>query len=227
MPGDPWPWMKIWSPPPVVVLAAEEVVEADLVEAGRGLVGGDVAADLEALAVGRGHHHRGVPADERADAALGLLVTGEPRLALRGDGVDVVGGAQRGHADLLLAGALQQAQHHVAGPVAAAVVEHRVEGREPLLRLVGIDVGQLGRKALVDHRHVGRGCSLDVGLLGVTHRLIVSRMSAPRNLPIGSPVERASRTSPASHRGPPDGAGVAAHPVFGWTMGHLSGKTAR
>ena len=35
-----------------VVLAAEEVVEADLVEPGRGLVGRDVAADLEALAVG-------------------------------------------------------------------------------------------------------------------------------------------------------------------------------
>ena len=35
-----------------VVLAAEEVVEADLVEAGRRLVRRDVAADLEALAVG-------------------------------------------------------------------------------------------------------------------------------------------------------------------------------
>ena len=78
-----------------VVLAAEEVVEADLVEAGGGLVGRDVTADLEALAVGAGHHDRGVPADEGADPALDLLVAGEPRLALGRDGVDVVGAAQR------------------------------------------------------------------------------------------------------------------------------------
>ena len=77
-----------------VVLAAEEVVEADLVEAGRRLVGRDVAADLEALAVGVGDHDRGVPADERADPALDLLVAGEPRLALGRDRVDVVGAAQ-------------------------------------------------------------------------------------------------------------------------------------
>ena len=133
-----------------VVLAAEEVVEADLVEAGRGLVGRDVAADLEARAVGVGDHHRGVPADEGADAALDVLVAGEPRLALGRDGVDVVGAAQRRHADLLLAGPLEQPQHHVARAVAAAVVDQRVERVEPVLGLVGVDVGQLGRQALVD-----------------------------------------------------------------------------
>ena len=166
----------------LVVLAAEEVVEADLVEARRRLVGRDVTADLEALAVGRGHHHRGVPADEGADAALDLLVAGEPRLALRRNGVDVVGGAQRRHADLLLARALEQAQHHVARAVATPVVEHRVEGREPLLGLVGVDVGQLGGESLVDHRHDRRALA---GLLGVTHPCIVSRDTPPRNLPAG------------------------------------------
>jgi hypothetical protein len=129
----------------LVVLAAEEVVEADLVEARGGLVGRDVAADLEALAVGAGDHHGGVPPDERPDAALDLLVAGEPGLALRGDGVDVVGAPQRGDPDLLLTGSLQQAQHDVARPVATAAVEHRVERVEPLVGLVGIDVGQLGR----------------------------------------------------------------------------------
>ena len=141
-----------------VVLAAEEVVEADLVEAGRGLVGGDVAADPEALAVGARHHDRGVPADEGADPALDVLVAGEPRLALGRDGVDVVGAAQRGHADLLLAGPLEQPEHEVAGAVAAALVDQRVERLEPLLGLVGIDVRQLGRQALVDHgRALGSG----------------------------------------------------------------------
>ena len=134
-----------------VVLAAEEVVVADLVEAGGRGVRRDVAADLEALAVGRGDHHRGVPADQAADLALHLLVAGEPRLALGRDGVDVVGAAQRGHADLLLAGALEQAQHDVAGALAAVLVDQVVEGLEPLLGLLGVDVRELGGQALVDH----------------------------------------------------------------------------
>ena len=206
----------------LVVLAAEEVVEADLVEARRGLVGGDVTADLEALAVGRRDHDRGVPADERADPALDLLVAREPRLALRRDRVEVVGRAQGRDADLLLARALEEAQHQVAGAVAAAVVEHRVERREPLLRLVRVDVGQLGGKTLVDHRRDGRVLAgLLVGLLGVTHPLIVSRPSAPRNLPVGSPTGRAARPRPRPATGVhEDGAwtGVAAPAVFLWTV---------
>ena len=133
-----------------VVLAAEEVVEADLVQAGRRLVGRDVAADLEALAVGARDHDGGVPADEGPDAALDVLVAGEPRLPLGRDGVDVVGAAQRGDADLALAGALEQLQHHVAGPVLALLVEQGVERVEPLLRLLGVDVGELSGQTLVD-----------------------------------------------------------------------------
>ena len=135
-----------------VVLAAEEVVVADLVEAGGRGVRRDVAADLEALAVGRRHHHRGVPADQAPDLALHLLVAGEPRLALGRDGVDEVGAAQRGHADLLLAGALEEAQHDVAGAVATVGGGEVVEGVEPLLGLLGIDVRELGGQALVDDR---------------------------------------------------------------------------
>ena len=135
-----------------VVLAAEEVVEADLVEAGRGLVRRDVAADLEALAVRAGDHHRGVPADEGPDPPLGLLVAGEPRLALGRDGVDVVGAAQRRDADVHLPGAFEQPQHHVAGPLAAALADQGVEGVDPVVGLVGVDVRELGGQTLVDHR---------------------------------------------------------------------------
>ena len=157
------------------VLAAEEVVEPDLVEAGRGLVGGDVAADLEALAVGAGDHDRGVPADERPDPALGLLVAGEPGLALRRDAVDVVGAAQRGDAHLGLAGPLEQAQHDVPGPVAAAFLQQGVEGRQPVLGLVGVDVGQLGRQALVDHRGLRAGSRAGSAGCLFGHNLIVAR----------------------------------------------------
>ncbi len=104
-----------------VVLAAEEVVEADLVERrGRG-VGRDVAADADAGALRPVHHDRGVPPDVGADAPLDVLVAGEPRLALGRDRVDVVGAAQARDADLALAGPLEQAQHEVAGAVAARV----------------------------------------------------------------------------------------------------------
>ena len=204
----------------LVVLAAEEVVEADLVEARRGLVGGDVAADLEALAVGRGDHDRGVPADEGADAALDLLVAGEPRLALRRDRVDVVGGAQGRDADLLLARALEQAQHHVAGAVAAAVVEHRVEGREPLLGLVRVDVGQLGGEALVDHRRDGRVLA---GLLRGTSRRHspahrVTRRRRHEIYPWVVPACGATGARSAAVRRGGAWTGVAAPAVFRWTM---------
>ena len=47
-----------------VVLAAEEVVQPDLVQRRDRRVGRDVAADRDVGALGAGHHHRGVPADQ-------------------------------------------------------------------------------------------------------------------------------------------------------------------
>ena len=135
-----------------VVLAAEEVVEADLVERGGRGVGRDVAADLDAGALRPVHHDRGVPPGVGADALLDLLVAGEPRLGLGRDRVDVVGAAQARHADLVLAGPLEQAQHEVPGAVAARVVDDRVERLEPLGGLGGVDVGQLARQAVADDR---------------------------------------------------------------------------
>ena len=158
-----------------VVLAAEEVVEADLVERRGRLVGGDVAADLEPLAVGVGDHDRGVPADERADPALDVLVAGEPRLALRRDRVDVVGAAQAGHADLLLPGPLEQLEHEVAGTLAAAVVDQLVEGIEPLAGLVGVDVRELGGQPAEDDGRGRRGCRV-----GVSHVSILAAWRSTR-----------------------------------------------
>ncbi|GAA3101777.1 hypothetical protein GCM10020001_018420 [Nonomuraea salmonea] len=125
-----------------VVLAAEEVVEAHLIEGGGRGVGGDVAADVGA-GVGSRHHDRRVPADVGTDAALDVLVTREPGLALRRDGVDVVGAAQARHADLVLAGPLQHAQHEIAGSGAALGLDDVVERLEPLVGLAGIDIRQL------------------------------------------------------------------------------------
>ena len=135
-----------------VVLAVEEVVEADLVQAGGRGVGGDVPADAEARPVGPGHHDRGVPPDVGPDPALDVLVAGEPGLALRRDRVDEVGAAQAGHPDLLLAGPLQQAQHHVPGPGTAAGAHHAVEGIDPVPGLLRVDIRQLRGQPVADDR---------------------------------------------------------------------------
>jgi hypothetical protein len=134
-----------------VVLAAEEVVEADLVEAGRTGVGGDVAADGELGAVRPAHHDRGVPADVGPDAALDVLVPGEPGFAFRRDRVDVVGAAQRGNPDLSLTRPLEQLEHQVPSPLAATQLDDGVERFEPLSGLVGVDVRQLAGQTVADH----------------------------------------------------------------------------
>ena len=96
-----------------VGLAAEEVVEADLVERGRRRVRGEVTAEtVEAVVRAVDHRHR-VPADERADAALDVLVAGEPRLLLGRDRVDVVGLHHQRDADALVAGPFHEAGEEV------------------------------------------------------------------------------------------------------------------
>ena len=131
-----------------VVGTAPEVVEADFVEGRRGGVGGDVATDADAGRLGAVHHDTGVPAQVGAVAALDLLVAGEPRLGLGRDGVDVVGRRQRRHPDLHLTGALEQLEHDVARALAAAFLDDSVEGVEPLLGLLGIDVRELAGDAV-------------------------------------------------------------------------------
>ena len=170
-----------------VVLAAEEVVEADLVEGGRRGVRGDVAADPDAGALGAVHDHRGVPAQVRAEAPLGLLVAGEPGLLLGADRVDVVGGRQRRHADLLGAGALEHAQHEVAGAHPAGAVDDGVEAVEPLLGLGGVDVRQVRRDAVEDGADVfAGGHAVVLSTMTVAHR----EERAPSHL---SPHRRRSR----------------------------------
>jgi hypothetical protein len=133
-------------------VAAEEVVESDLVQRrGRG-VGGDVPADPDPGPLRPVHHDRGVPADVGADAPFDLLIAREPGLQLGRDGVDVVGAVQARHPDVLFAGALQHAEHQVPCPIRSGVLHHRVEGFQPLLGLGGIQVEKLAGQPVADHR---------------------------------------------------------------------------
>ena len=91
-----------------IVLAVEEVVVAHLVQRGGAGEGRQVTTDAIGVLVGAGHHHRGVPADEGADAAFDVIVAGEPRLALARDGVHVRRGDRRRERHLRGAGFLEQ-----------------------------------------------------------------------------------------------------------------------
>jgi hypothetical protein len=128
-----------------VVLAPEEVVEPDLVQAGGAREAGDVPADADPRPLRPVHDHRGVPPDVGPDPPLDGLVAGEPRLALGRDRVDVVGRGERRHPDLPLAGALQQPEHQVSRALGAERVDDTVQRLDPLGGLLGVDVGQLAR----------------------------------------------------------------------------------
>ena len=134
-----------------VVLAAEEVVEADLVQGGRRGVRGQVSADARRPRVGPRHHHGGVPPDVGADAALDVLVAREPRLLLGRDGVDVRRADRRRERHLQLVGPLHQLEHQELTPRLAARVDHGVEGVEPLGRLLRVDIRELSGEAVEDH----------------------------------------------------------------------------
>lgn len=163
-----------------VVLAPEEVVEAHVVQRGRGGEGGDVATDTDPRTLGARHHHGRVPAGRVEDLALDLLVAGEERLVLRGDRVHVVRAAHLRYGDALLARTLDEPEHQVTGPLTASLVDGGVERVEPFLGLFGIEVRDLARQAANDDRvAIGSGSHAVPSLLGAALRDLVTGEHAP------------------------------------------------
>jgi len=110
-----------------ITLAAEEVVEPDLVQRRGRCVRREVAADAVEAMVCTVDHRHGVPAHERADTALEELVPREPWFLLRRDRVDVVGGHHHGHRRALVTGTLHQTREEVVRPRLALDVDDAVE----------------------------------------------------------------------------------------------------
>ena len=135
-----------------IVLAAEEVVEADLVQAGRAGVRREMTADAAVGAVGAQDHRDRVPADQPPDPPLQSLVTREERLLLGADRVDVARPRERRQPDMELACPLEQLEHQEPGAVLALVSHDLVEGIEPFLGLARVDVGQLMLELVEVHR---------------------------------------------------------------------------
>ncbi|EPJ37408.1 putative Pyruvate dehydrogenase E1 component [Streptomyces afghaniensis 772] len=137
----------------VGLFAFEEVVEAGLVEPGRGGEGGDVAAD--AVLAAPGDHRGRVPAVPRGDPLLHRLVTGHGRLGGGGDGVDVVGLQELRQRDAGALGTLQRAPHQVRGTVRPGRLGHRVQGGLPFGGLLRVPVRELVELARLDGVGVG------------------------------------------------------------------------
>jgi hypothetical protein len=136
---------------PAVGLAAEEVVETDLVQRGRTGVGRQVSADALVLLVGAHDHHGRVPADHRPDATLEILVAGEPGFVVARDRVDVGRRHRRRELDLQRPGALDQFHQQEPGTRTAVGGDDRVEGVDPLGGLFRIDVRKLMRNSVEKH----------------------------------------------------------------------------
>ena len=139
-----------------VVFAAEEVVEADLVQRRGTGERREVAADAVGDLVRPHDHHRGVPANEGPDPTLDVLVAGEPRLLLARDRVDVRRRHRGGERHLAGGRSLHEPGEQVAGTRLAVGVDDGVEAVQPLLGLGRIDVGQLVHVAVEDHGRQSR-----------------------------------------------------------------------
>jgi hypothetical protein len=127
----------------LVLWATEEVVETDLVQRCTRRVGGNVATYTDARALSPVHHDRRIPANVRPNTAFYPLVSGEPRLSLGWDRVDVVGGSKRRDADVPLAGPLQEAEHEIPSAIRTLGVYDVIKRITPLGRLFWVDIDQL------------------------------------------------------------------------------------
>ena len=118
-----------------------EVVEADLVQGGQGLIARDVAAELRGDLVGAHDDRDRVPADDRPQPPVELGVTGVGRLAIGRDRVDVRRVEARDRAGTGLLRALDDPGQQIPRPHGTIVRHDSVERLEPLARLDRVDIG--------------------------------------------------------------------------------------
>ena len=124
-------------------LATEEVVEADLIEAGRTRVRCKVATDPRVFLIGTQHHRRRIPAHDVPDARLHRLVAREARLVACLDGVDVRRGRKCGEIHAKITSARHQAHHQEAGTLRSVGGDRALELGDQARRIGGICVGDL------------------------------------------------------------------------------------
>jgi hypothetical protein len=119
----------------------EKVVVAHVHQGRRGGKGGDVPAQLGGEPVGLHHHGHGVPAHEGANAPLHGPVAGKLFLLGDRDGIEIGRVGAEGQIGPRAARLVDQAFEQEMRPLHALVLQHRLQGIQPLLGLLRIDVG--------------------------------------------------------------------------------------
>lgn len=125
------------------VLAAEEMVEAHLVQGGLRGVRRDVTADRNIGILLAGHHDGGVPARPASDFPLKVLVAWVVRLIIDADGVDVRGHNVRRNGNSTTAGVVLHRLKEIAGARSALAIDESLNRLNPFLRFFRIDVRYL------------------------------------------------------------------------------------
>src|SRR5271166_5396263 len=134
----PWSGMALKiNRVPFEILAAgtEEMVEPHFVQSCRRRIGRNMPTDVVLHAVGADNHRQGVPADERLDPTLKLLVSGEERFKSCRNGIRIWGIGSKGQVNPANSSMRSQSLQNLSRDVRAARFEHRVERFEPLLNL--------------------------------------------------------------------------------------------
>ena len=117
-----------------------EVVEAHVVERGRGGEARDVAAQLEVLAAGAQHHGHRVPAHDVAQPVLDLHVARERLLQVRRDRVDVGGAGAVGQVHARAACLVDEALEDEVRAFRAFDGENGFQGVDPFAGFRRVDV---------------------------------------------------------------------------------------
>ena len=125
------------------LLPAEEVVEANLVEARRARIRCQVSTDSWMLLIGAEHHRRSIPAHDMADARLHRLVAREGRLIARLDRVDVRGGSKRWQINAKVSRPRHEAHHQQLGPLRAVGGDRTLELGDQTRRIGGVRIRDL------------------------------------------------------------------------------------
>jgi hypothetical protein len=125
---------------PAMALArgVEEMVEADVVERRGGSEARDVTPERGILAIGLDHHRHRVPSHEGANPLLERRVPRRSLLQGLGDRVDVRRRRAVREMSALATSPANEATDEVVGSFDALPLEDRVEGLEPLARLLRI-----------------------------------------------------------------------------------------
>src|SRR5258706_7427416 len=119
---------------------APEMIEPDIVERRRGLEARDVAAEIEILLSGAQHLHDRVPAHERTDPVLELVIARRRFLGARRNRVEVGGVRAERQVGAVAARLVDQPLEQEVSTLRALAIHHSFERIEPIGRFLWIAV---------------------------------------------------------------------------------------